>query len=153
MWIVQNEGTSPIVLAWVKDGMEYSAVNRKIAPPQADPEAILAPGSWYAVHAFDGEIFHARQLLGGVAGPLLLQHRVGLIPIRGKERSSNKRNTVPKPQLERHHENNRVLAAEYDWATCNVIDRGFRNYAGEPLNGFWLNPQPGQVSSYVAVFD
>ena len=149
MWFVENEASSPIVLAWVHEGVEYSAVNRKITPPQADPEAILAPGSWKAIHTFDGEIFYGRQLLGGVAGPLLIQHRVGLAPIQGKERTQNKRETVPRKKLESHNHNNRVLAEQYDWATCNGLDIGFRNYAGEPLNGYWLDPVPGQCKEHL----
>jgi hypothetical protein len=148
MWFVENVASSPVVLTWVKDGVEYSAVNRKIAPPQADPEAILAPGVWKAVHAFEGDIFYARQLLGGVAGPLLLQHRVGLTPIDSKTRNRNSRNPLTPKETARRNNARPAIAQDYDWSTCNVVDIGFRNYAGEPLSGFWLDPTPGHCAEH-----
>jgi hypothetical protein len=149
MWFAENAASSPIVLAWVRDGVEYSAVNRKITPPQADPEAILAPGAWKAVHAFEGDIFYARQLLGGVAGPLLLQHRAGLAPIDSKTRNRDKRTPLtPQETSRRNTVRPNIAKHEFNWSTCNVVDIGFRNYVGEPLNAFWLDPTPGQCSEH-----
>jgi hypothetical protein len=56
-WIVDNTASTPVVLAYLLNGVEYSAVNSKITPPQADPEAILKPGEWKAVSTFEVRIF------------------------------------------------------------------------------------------------
>lgn len=45
-WIVENTASTPVVLAYFKDGAERSAVNTAISPPEADPNAILKPGEW-----------------------------------------------------------------------------------------------------------
>jgi hypothetical protein len=90
VWIVENTSSDPVVLSYVNpaDGIEYSAINSKITPPQDDPDAILQPGYWRPLYTWEGHVFFARQLLqdsdGGQAaklGPVLMQHRTGLIPI------------------------------------------------------------------------
>jgi len=45
-WIVENTASKPVVLAYLQDGVERSAVNPTISPPHDDPNAILKPGEW-----------------------------------------------------------------------------------------------------------
>ena len=54
-WIVENKSSGNVVIAYVKDGVEYSAVNPNITPPEADPDAILPVGNWNAVNTFEGK--------------------------------------------------------------------------------------------------
>lgn len=79
-WIVENKASTPVVLAFLRDGMEYSATNPNVTPPQADERAILQPGEFKVLHTFEGHVFFARELLAdGSTGDVLLQHRPGPI--------------------------------------------------------------------------
>jgi hypothetical protein len=79
-WIVENKSSRDAVVLFVRDGMEYSAVDASITPPQADPNAVLKPGEWLAVETFEGHVFYVREVLAdGSTGNILLQHRPGLI--------------------------------------------------------------------------
>merc|ERR1712232_1531774 len=69
-WLVENTASAPIVVSWVKDGVEYSAYNAKITPPNLDPEAIIQPGRWKAFMTYEGHAFNVRSLLeDGSMGP------------------------------------------------------------------------------------
>jgi hypothetical protein len=59
VWIVENTASDPVVLSFVnpQDGMEYSAINPKITPPQDDKDAILQPGAWRALYTWEGHVF------------------------------------------------------------------------------------------------
>jgi hypothetical protein len=87
--IIENKATTPVVLVFIHRGREVSAMNTKIAPPQADPSSILQPGEWKHVHTFEGHVIHVRQLKqDGSLGLVLLQHRAGLIPVGAKAADS-----------------------------------------------------------------
>jgi hypothetical protein len=83
--LFENEATTPVVLVWLKNGVEYSALRSEITPPQADPSAILQPGEWASVDAFEGHVFYVRELTkeGGL-GDILLQHQPGMVAVRNR---------------------------------------------------------------------
>ena len=56
-WIVENKSSGATVVAFVKDGIEYSANKPTVTPPQADPGAVLKPGEWMALDTFEGHVF------------------------------------------------------------------------------------------------
>ena len=79
-WIVENKSSGSVVIAYLKNGVEYSAMNTNITPPQADPRAILQPGEFKVVHAFEGHVFYVREVTeDGSTGDVLLQHRPGIV--------------------------------------------------------------------------
>jgi hypothetical protein len=79
-WLVENKSSGKVVVAYVHDGKEYSAMNSNISPPQADSESILQPGEWKSISTFEGHVFYVREILAdGSVGNILLQHRAGLI--------------------------------------------------------------------------
>lgn len=145
VWIVENTASDPVVLSYVDPttGVEYSALNAKITPPQDDPDAILQPGYWRALMTWEGHVFQARQLVGtagaeATLGPVLLQHRTGLIPIGLKAQDLICPSTDPEPlfNLTRAPEFARTPPAEF--RRCNTIDLGFRNMANCPLHGYYI---------------
>ena len=86
-WIVENTASTPVVIAWIVDGEEWSpfAPDKK---PLEDERAILQPGDWTSVPTFESFVYHVREVVsagdGGAAaelGPILLQHRAGLVAI------------------------------------------------------------------------
>lgn len=79
-WLIENKSSGKVVVGYVKDGKEYSAMNSNISPPQADSKAILQPGEWKSISTFEGHVFYVREILAdGSVGNILLQHRAGLI--------------------------------------------------------------------------
>lgn len=159
VWIVENTSSDPVVLSYINpdDGIEYSAINAKITPPQSDQDAILQPGQWRALYTWEGHVFFARQLLqdasgGGGAnklGPVLLQHRTGLIPIGMNAQdlicpvsTASRKPVDPEPIV------NGAIMPAYDrtpsrpFRMCNTIDLGFRNMANCPLHGYYVQRMP-----------
>lgn len=141
VWFVENASSGPIVVSFIdKDGMERSAKNPKISPAVADPEAIVLPGRWMAVYAFEGHQFTAREVLKtGVAGNVLLQHRAGLIPIGAQADSLDCPAEDIEPIVEdfRAPEFQRVAPEEH--RPCNTMDVGFRNHANCPLHVYYVS--------------
>ncbi|CAB9528665.1 expressed unknown protein [Seminavis robusta] len=150
-WIVENTATVPVVVAFVMerpDGtrIEVSAMNHKIAPPNHDPKAILKPGEWKAVQTYEGHVFHVRELLqDGSQGMVLLQHRVGMIPITNKyghELHCNPSEPDEEPVVVQQDAG---AVRDPDFARkappasqpCNIVDVGFRNHVGCPVNGYY----------------
>jgi hypothetical protein len=144
-WIVENTASSPVVLSFVKDGVERSAVNTNISPPEDDPRAVLKPGEWKAINTYDGHVFHAREILpDGTTGKVLLQHRVGMIPI-GEKASRNlvcpdvdDEPTVLKDDGTKVTHPNFQRTKAPPKKVCNTIEVSFRNMAGCPLNGYYV---------------
>jgi hypothetical protein len=83
-WVVENKASIPVVVLWVdpQDGAEKSAFSDAV-PPTADPNAIVRPGSWTVIQGYEGHVFHVREVLpdGITMGRVLLQHRLGWIPV------------------------------------------------------------------------
>jgi hypothetical protein len=164
VWFVENTATTPVVIAYVdpETGLEVSAVNKKTTPATADPQSVLPVGEWKSIHAFEGDVFVVRELLGGgdggapiVMGPVLLKHRVGLIPVGDlTDNDPNKSvaaagkpptvRTTPKQAGAREGIRS-DLSQVYTWDTCNVVDIGFRNRMGMPLNVFFLHREGEQT--------
>jgi hypothetical protein len=152
VWIVENTASDPVVLSYVNpvDGMEYSAINAQITPPQDDDNAILQPGQWRAIYTWEGHVFLARQLLDGGGqqasskslGPVLMQHRTGLIPIGMQAQELICPSTDPEPIVNgtRVPEFARTPSAVN--RMCNTIDLGFRNMANCPLHGYYISSSP-----------
>jgi hypothetical protein len=157
MWFVENTASMPVVIAYVdpETGLEVSAVNKKTTPATADPQSVLPVGEWKSIHAFEGDVFVVREVLGGdvgapiVMGPVLLKHRVGLIPVGDLTDNNPSKSvaaagmpptvrTTPK-QVGAREGIRSDLSRGYAWDTCNVVDIGFRNHVGMPLNVFFLN--------------
>ena len=79
-WLVENQSSGSVVVAFFKNGIEYSAMNPSISPPQRDINAILQPGEFKVLHTFEGHVFYVRELLeDGSVGDVLLQHRPGVV--------------------------------------------------------------------------
>jgi hypothetical protein len=139
-WFVENTASVAVVLCWVDPatGKEYSALDGTLAPPTADPRAILKPGEWKAVWTHEGHVFHVRELdpETGQAGRIILQHRTGLVPIgQGVTGLS-----CPEADVE-------PVAPEFSRSfpehgkrlrPCNHIDIGFRNAANCPLHAYYI---------------
>ena len=138
-WLVENTASVPVVVAYVHpdDGLEYSAMNSKISPPQADPAAILQPGEWKSVFSvWQGHVFHVRELLeDGTPGNILLQHRVGLLPIRANDVMSCDASDPPPPPNNTNFQRSPSVADR----PCNMIDFGFRNEVGCPLHLYFVD--------------
>jgi len=148
VWIVENTATTPVILGYLKEGVEYSAVNSKITPPEMDPAALLKPGEWKAVYTYDGHVFHARELLEtGKPGRVVLQHRTGLIPVGVGTQELDCPLADAEPIV------GSMLAPAFQRTPptynrkCNHIDVGFRNQANCPLNGYYIpHEQPAKES-------
>ena len=171
VWIVENTSLEPVVLSFVAaDGIEYSASNPAITPPQNDPQAHLKPKAWRAIYAWDGHVFHARTFdpETGSLGPVVLQHRMGLIPVGAHAQELVCPNDDPEPVVtpkdpstEPQRDPNFKRTIPTINRPCNTMDIGFRNMANCPLHGYYIarnaesscheqfkfhlgkNPQPG----------
>lgn len=151
MWIVENTASTPVVVAFMMqqpDGTfkEVSAFDTKISPPNHDPKAILAPGSWKSVQTYEGHVFHTREILkDGSMGQVLMQHRVGLIPVQNKyghELQCDPSEPDPEPVVEvqpgqMNRDPNFAREAPRSMRLCNALDIGFRNEVGCPLNAYY----------------
>jgi hypothetical protein len=158
MWLVENTSSESVVLSFVdpKDGIEYSALTGTITPPQNDPKAIVPPGGSKAVRAYDGHVFHARTFNAdtGALGPVVLQHRLGLIPV-GLNAPDHLSCPLedPEPVVPETGE----LQPEFSrlpprvFRPCNTIDIGFRNMAGCPLHGYYIAGSANSNSTNDAV--
>jgi hypothetical protein len=106
----------------------------------------LKPGEWKAFQTHEGHVYHVREILkDGSMGQVLLQHRVGYYPVTNKY--GHELDCNP---LEPDHE---PVIVKKDGATvkdpnygrqpakpfrpCNVIDIGFRNEVGCPINAYY----------------
>eukprot|EP00538_Stauroneis_constricta_P009015 CAMPEP_0119548440 /NCGR_PEP_ID=MMETSP1352-20130426/2375_1 /TAXON_ID=265584 /ORGANISM="Stauroneis constricta, Strain CCMP1120" /LENGTH=382 /DNA_ID=CAMNT_0007593723 /DNA_START=45 /DNA_END=1193 /DNA_ORIENTATION=- len=138
-WIVENTASTPIVLAWVVDGKEWSPFHPDKAPME-DPEAILQPGDWSAVPAFESFVYQAREITEDGPGRVLVQHRAGLIPL-GNPNDVHCDASLPdveplNPKTgNRKKEWKRTPVAQQ--RKCNIMDIGFRNQLGCPLHVYW----------------
>lgn len=150
VWIVENTSDEPVVVAYVtEDGKEVSSRNPSIYPAQDDPDAILEPNAWMPIYSFEGHVFHLRTLTqDGTQGDLVMQHRIGLIPV-GQHLASQLvcGREDPEPVVEKITETNeKEIVREEAFAReapqilrpCNTMDIGFRNMAGCPLNGYYI---------------
>jgi len=139
-WILENTSSKPVVVAWIVDGQEWSPFTPDIKPID-DPKAILAPGEWLNVPTFDSFVYHVRELQADSSpGPIVLQHRVGLIPIRNPnhidcDSSTPDREPVSPETAERIPDFQRPPLPEV--RHCNIIDLSFRNQVGCPLHVYW----------------
>lgn len=141
VWFVENSASTPVVVSYRNEqGLEVSAKNPKISPAVGDPNAVLAPGRWMAVYAYEGHEFVVREVLKtGVAGNVLLQHRAGLIPV-GTHADALE---CPEPDVEPMVNN--TVAPQFARTKsqvhrpCNTMDVGFRNTAGCPLHGYYVS--------------
>lgn len=157
-WFLKNEASTPVVVALVKDGVEYSGVNDKVSPPQADPNAIIQPGATKVIHTFEGHVFSVRSVYeDGSTGNILLQHRAGLLPIGVHAQQLACPSTDPEPVVEVPSPTNpqvTVVKTHPDYERkpvkqlkrCNMIEMGFRNLANCPLHAYWV--QPGTCSEH-----
>lgn len=169
-WIVENTATIPVVIGFVKtiDNDPFfstltqivSPFNHAVSPPQIDTRSILQPGQFTSIMTQEGEEFIVREYNpnNGQVGRILLQHLVGMIPIRNKyghvlpECSSNlqddpepKITIKTKDQSEQEEEEEEQIDPNYQrhdlsqsLRLCNVIDIGFRNTVGCPINGYYI---------------
>ncbi|GKZ00949.1 hypothetical protein MPSEU_001046400 [Mayamaea pseudoterrestris] len=158
-WFLKNEASTPVVVALVKDGVEYSGVNDKISPPQADANAIVQPGGTKVIHTFEGHVFSVRSMHeDGSTGNVLLQHRAGLIPVGTHAQQLACPSTDPEPVIEvqtpatpsspsevkivTHPDFARVPVKQFK--QCNMLELGFRNQANCPLHAYWVHPNTCQ---------
>jgi hypothetical protein len=150
VWLMENTASTPVVVAFMlqqPDGTvkEVSAFDSNISPPNHDPKAILQPNQWKSLHTHEGHVFHVREILkDGGMGQVLLQHRVGLVPVTNKY--GHELNCDPNdPDLEPKVEVNGVPDIDPNYARelprvdrpCNTLDIGFRNEVGCPLNAYY----------------
>jgi hypothetical protein len=139
VWIVENTASTPIAIAWVTDGQEWSPWHPDVKP-QDDPDCILKPGEWKAVPTFESFVYHARELTEEGPGNILLQHRAGLVPLGNKngnpcDASLPDVEPITPETAERKEEFARTPT--HGVRRCNTIDLGFRNQVGCPLNVYW----------------
>lgn len=165
-WIVENASSGRVVVAFVKNGMEYSAMNPSLTPPQRDVDAILQPGEFKVIQTFEGHVFHVRELLeDGSVGNVLLQHRPGVVEFQndsGQELAElvNDENSIvdndesiqddyvfvhDTPSTEEQREestrtipNTTKLRSRRNLNEhCNMVYQGFRNAVGVPLDVYY----------------
>jgi hypothetical protein len=150
VWLVENTASTPVVVAFMMeqaDGTykEVSAFDNKISPPNHDPKAILLPNQWKSLQTHEGHVFHVREInKDGSMGQVLLQHRVGLIPITNKyghELNCDPLDPDVEPVVEVAGELDRdpnfARAIPVPMRACNALDVGFRNQVGCPLNAYY----------------
>ena len=139
IWHVENTSRSPVVLTYMnpETGKEYSAMNAKVLAHE-DPDAVILPGKHRAIHTYEGSVFYARELLpGGGLGRVVMQHRVGLVPV-GANFDASLCPTLDDPEPVR---NNTVFARTQPAVNkrCHQMDIGFRNQAGCPIHGYFVS--------------
>jgi len=137
VWIVENTSSEPVILSFVKDdGIEYSAIHPTVTPPQSDPDAILYPRTFRGIRTFDGHVFHARtwDAEANALGPVVLQHRTGLIPVGQKFQELS----CPAQDIEPLNDPNFQRTPPALDRPCNHMDIGFRNMANCPLHGYYI---------------
>ena len=151
VWLIENTASTPVVVAHMlaqADGTfkEVSAFDSKISPPHHDPKAILKPEEWKSLQTYEGHVFHVREILkDGAMGQVLLQHRVGLIPVTNKyghELQCDPNDPDPEPKVEVapdcfDRDPNFAREAPREMRPCNTLDIGFRNEVGCPLNAYY----------------
>lgn len=82
MWVVENTSSTPVVVSWVVNGIEWSPF-KPDAKPMDDPEAILKPGQFAGIPTFESFVYHVREISeDGTPGDVVLQHRAGMVPLR-----------------------------------------------------------------------
>jgi hypothetical protein len=141
-WIVENNSITAVFVAWIVNGEEYSPFEPDVKPMD-DPKAILSPGEWTSVPTFESFVYHVREIQeDGAPGDVVLQHRVGLVPI-GNPRDYDCDASLP--DVEPFDPNTGVQVQEYrrkpthPQRPCNTIDVGFRNQVGCPVHMYWAN--------------
>jgi hypothetical protein len=151
VWIVENTASTPVVLGYMMeqaDGTykEVSAFDSNISPPNHDPKAILQPEEWKSVSTTEGHVFHVREInKDGSMGQVVMQHRVGLIPITNKyghELHCDPNEPDVEPVVEAEpgvvdRDPNFAREAPRYVVPCNALDIGFRNQVGCPLNAYY----------------
>jgi len=139
-WIVENTGTKAVIVAWVVNGIEWSPYEPDLKAID-DPKAMVQPGEWLNVPTFDSFIYHVREIEeDGGPGDVVLQHRVGIIPIGNPNQVGC---DLSQPDVEPVDPETAVTVSDFarkptpDKRPCNTIDVGFRNQAGCPLHVYW----------------
>ncbi len=141
-WILENTGSKTTIVSWVVNGVEWSPFNPDLKAID-DPKARVPPGEWLNVPTFDSFVYHVRELEeDGMAGQIVLQHRVGLIPIGNPNGLSC---DLSKPDVEPVDPVTAARLADFariptpQQRRCNVVDVSFRNQAGCPLHVYWAS--------------
>jgi hypothetical protein len=165
--LIDNEASTPVVIIFLKNGIEYSAMNSETTPPHHDPDAILQPGQWANLEVFEGHVFYVRELTkeGGL-GNILVQHRTGIIPIKNRfgqklpcekpklpdikhleQLPPKKQEQIVKQALEKVDPEPKI-DPEWDRShshfeeRCHILYKGFRNNVdGCALNMFYVGMQ------------
>jgi len=151
VWLVENTATTPVVISYMieqTDGTfkEVSALDAKISPPHHDPKAILQPNEWKSIQTYEGHVFHVREIMpDGSMGQVLMQHRVGLVPVTNKyghELDCDPSEADPEPLVEvapgqLNRDPNFAREAPQEMRPCNTLDVGFRNEVGCPINAYY----------------
>eukprot|EP00934_Nitzschia_sp_Nitz4_P002530 Nitzschia sp. Nitz4//scaffold79_size90958//42746//43998//NITZ4_005025-RA/size90958-augustus-gene-0.171-mRNA-1//1//CDS//3329558249//2520//frame0 len=141
-WIVENTGSKETIVSWVVDGVEWSPFHPDMKAVD-DPQARVRPGEWLNVPTFESFVYHVREVSeDGSPGQVVLQHRVGFVPIgnpNGISCDLSKPDVEPvNPETaERVKEYSRIKTPEV--RKCNVVDVSFRNQAGCPLHVYWAS--------------
>ena len=140
VWMVENTSSTPVVISWVVNGVEWSPFKPDVKPMD-DPDAILKPGDFAGVPVFESFVYHVREISqDGAPGDVLLQHRAGLHPIRN---SNHFPCNADAPDVEPIDPVTGERIEEFRRAhrppkrPCNTIDIGFRNDVGCPLHLYW----------------
>jgi len=148
-WIVENTSKKDVVVAWSVGEFEWSPFHPDLKATD-DPKAMIKPGHWISIPTFESFVYHVREIDDdGALGNIVLQHRVGMIPI-GNPHGDNQCDATSldvepySPGLElEEQEFGRASKKDWregkrDWA-CNMIYIGFRNQLGCPLSVYWAN--------------
>lgn len=131
-WLVENKASNPVVISLIVKGVEWSPFKPNVKPMD-DPLAILQPGEWISVPTFGSYVYHVTEIENGVLGKVLLQHRVGLVPIGNRNQVDC---DASLPDVEPINPKTAERDLQYartphgTFRPCNVIDMSFRNEAG-----------------------
>ena len=141
-WIVENTGSKTAVVSWVVNGIEWSPYNPDIKALD-DPQARVRPGEWLNVPTFESFVYHVREIEDdGNVGQIILQHRVGIIPIGNPYGLACDLSKLDIPPIDPA---TAEIIPDYSRRPtpkerkCNVVDVTFRNQAGCPLHVYWAS--------------
>jgi len=141
-WIVENTSTKNAVVAWSIDEFEWSPFHPDLKAID-DPKAMIRPGEFISVPTFESFVYHVREIGDdGALGNIVLQHRVGMIPIGNPH--NNIQCDAKSLDVEPYSPGLELEEPEFGREgvrerPCNTIDIGFRNQVGCPLSVYWAN--------------
>ena len=145
-WLVENTAPHKVVVTRMQYDDDPTGGEREVSPLDDGTEAIIAPGEFQAIPAFEGHVYRVRQFVSndevndGVSlGRILLQYRAGVRTVGG---NTNLTAAVdcPQPDVEPpRHDTTKARTRPKKNLKCHSIETGFRNLSPCPLNAYFAH--------------